>query len=108
MKIGRLRHRIKLQTYTAFRDSFGAEEPEWTDVATVWASVTPASGKEYFASAQTNAELTTKITMRYLSGITPNMRVVFDERIFEIVSVLNYEERNVELNLLCKESVSDG
>ena len=108
MKIGTLRHRVKIQTYTAFRDSFGAEEPEWTDVATAWASVTPISGKEYFASAQLNAELTTKITMRYLCGITPKMRVVFDERIFEIVSVINYEERNVEINLLCKESVFDG
>lgn len=108
MKIGKLRHRVAIQAYTALRDSFGAEQPEWADVATVWASVAPISGKEYFASAQTNAELTTKITMRYLGGITPNMRVVFDGRIFEIVSVLNYEERNVEQSLLCKEIVFDG
>jgi SPP1 family predicted phage head-tail adaptor len=108
MKIGRLRQRITIQAYVVTRDSFGAEEPTWTDVATVWASVTPVSGKEYFASAQVSAEVSTKITMRYRSGITPKMRVVFGTRIFEISSVLNFEERGIELNLMCKESVPDG
>ena len=108
MKIGKLRHRVRIQAYTAGRDSFGAEEHVWTDVATVWASVTPVSGKEYFASAQTNAEVSTKITMRYQSGITPKMRVVLGARIFEIISALNFEERGVELNLMCKETVPDG
>lgn len=108
MKIGKLRHRIRIQEYVAGRDIFGAEEPAWMDVATVWASVTPVSGKEYFASAQTNAEVSTKITMRYRSGITPKMRIVFGTRIFEIISVLNFEERGVELNLMCKESVQGG
>lgn len=109
MKIGKLRQRITIQEYVATRDSFGAEVPAWTDVATVWASVTPVSGKEYFASAQVNAEVTTKITMRYLAGITPKMRVVFEEaRTFEVISVLNFEERNIELNLMCKESVPNG
>jgi SPP1 family predicted phage head-tail adaptor len=108
MKIGKLRHRIKIQKYTAGRDSFGGEEPVWTDVAEVWARVSPVSGKEFFASAQVNAEVTTKITMRYIKGITPKMRVVFDGRSFDIVSVLDFEERGIELNLMCRESVQDG
>lgn len=108
MKIGKLRQRVTIQEYVATRDSFGAEVPAWTDVATVWASVTPVSGKEYFASAQVNAEVSTKITMRYLAGITPKMRVVFEARTFEIISVLNFEERDIELNLMCKERMEDG
>jgi SPP1 family predicted phage head-tail adaptor len=108
MRIGKLRHKITIQEYSAARDSFGAETEGWNDKASVFASITPISGKEYFASQQLNAEVTTKITIRYLEGITPKMRVVFGDRIFEIVSVLNFEERNVELNLMCKESVPNG
>ena len=108
MKIGKLRHKITIQEYTASRDSFGAEVEGWSDKASVFASVTPMSGKEYFASQQLNAEVTTKITIRYLAGITPKMRVMFGNRIFEILSVLNFEERKIELNLMCKESVPDG
>ncbi len=108
MKIGKLRHKITIQEYIATRDSFGAEVQTWTDKASAFASITPVSGKEYFATQQWNAEVTTKITMRYLQGITPKMRVLFGSRIFEILSVLNFEERNIELNLMCKEAVPDG
>ena len=108
MKIGKLRHKITIQEYSATRDSFGAQIEGWNDKASVFASVTPICGKEYFASQQLNAEVTTKITIRYLAGITPKMRVMFGNRIFDILSVLNFEERNIELNLMCKESVPDG
>ena len=108
MKIGTLRHRIKIQAYNASRDSFGSEVPEWVDVTTVWASMTPVSGKEYMASSQMRAEVTTKIGIRYQQGVTPKMRVVCGTRIFDIISVLNLEERNIELQLLCKERVQGG
>lgn len=108
MKIGKLRHRVTLQECIAARDSFGAEVSTWVDVATVWASVSPISGKEYFASHQINAEVTTKITMRYRPGITPKMRVVFTNRYFDILSVLSFEERGIELVLMCKERVPGG
>lgn len=108
MKIGKLRHRITLQECIASRDSFGAEVLTWVDIATVWASVSPISGKEYFAAHQINAEVTTKITMRYRPGTTPNMRAVFQNRLFYIVSVINPEEKNIALILMCKERVPDG
>jgi len=108
MNIGKLRHRITIQEYAASRDSFGAQVQTWADKATVFASIAPVSGKEYFAAQQINSEITTKITIRYLPGITPKMRVLFNGRIFEILAVLNHEERNIELNLMCKESVPGG
>lgn len=108
MKIGRLRHRITIQKYTATRDSFGADVEDWTDIANVWASITPVSGKEYYAAQQINAEITTKITIRYIKDINPKMRVVFKDRMFEILSVINSEERNIELNLMCKECLESG
>lgn len=107
MKIGKLRHRITLQECIASRDSFGAEVLTWVDIATVWASVSPLSGKEYFAAHQINAEVTTKITIRYRPGVTPKMRVLFNSRCFEILSVLSFEERGIELVLMCKERVPD-
>ena len=43
--------------------------------------------------------------MRYLSGITTDMRVNFNGRIFEIEAALNINERNKELHLMCSEVV---
>ena len=105
--IGSLRHRIILQKPVIIKDNIGQELEEWQDVATVWASVEPLSGKEYFNAQQTNSEVSTKITIRYLSGITSQMRVTFQKHIYNILSVINFEERNIYLQLLCLEKVGE-
>jgi len=107
MKIGRLRHRISIQKYVAARDSFGGELETWEDVANVWASIEPISGKEYFASQQVNAQVTTRIITRHIEGITPKMRVVFQDRSFNILSVININEKKKELHLMCEEVISE-
>jgi SPP1 family predicted phage head-tail adaptor len=108
MKIGKLRHRVRLQEYVISKDSFGAEVENWSDTATVWASIEPLSGREYFAAQQINAEVSTKITIRYRAGVKPTMRILFGGRIFEILSVINTEEKNRELILMCREVLEDG
>lgn len=105
--IGNLRHRITLQKPVVIKDSIGQELEEWQDVATVWASVEPLSGKEYFNVKQTNSEVSTKITIRYLESITPFMRVFFQKHTYNILSVINFEERNIYLQLLCSEKVGE-
>ena len=108
MKTGSLRHRITIQKSLSSRDSFGADVPDWEDVATVWASVEPLSGREFFAAKQINAEISTKITLRYLTGVQSEMRIVFKDRVFNIITVINSEERNISLVLMCKELIGSG
>ncbi|WP_164906074.1 phage head closure protein [Gudongella oleilytica] len=103
MKIGRLRQRIVIEESIAGRDSFGAETSGWIQFAKVWADVAPVSGREFLAFKQINAEISTKVTIRYLAGVTTEMRVLFKDRIFEINSIINIEEKNVSLLLMCKE-----
>ncbi len=105
--IGSLRHRITLQEPVVIKDSIGQEVEEWQDVATVWASVEPLSGKEYFNAKQTNSEVSTKITLRYFNGLLPHWAVQFGQHRYNILSVINYEERNIYLQLLCSEKVGE-
>lgn len=65
----------------------------------------PLNGREYFAAQQINAEVSTKIVIRYLKGVEPTMRVNFKDRYFEILSVIHMAERKKELQLMCKEVV---
>jgi len=108
MRAGKLRHKITIQycPEPQSQDSYGAVIKNWSDYATVWASIEPARGREFWESQQINAEVTAKITIRYLAGITPKMRVKYGSRIFEIISVINPEERNRELQLMVKESIN--
>ncbi len=97
-----LRHRVEIQTLTAVYDEIGAPSEEWVSIASVWAAVEPVSGREYWAAAVVQAETNVKVTMRYLPGITPHHRLIFKGKLHEIQSVINTEERNRELVLMCK------
>lgn len=108
MDIGRLRHRITLENYKLVQDGIGVERKQWHSLVTVWASVEPLSGREYFATAAEKGEVTARITIRYQKNISPTMRVRFGERLFEVVSVINPQEKNIQLILMCKEIVPGG
>ena len=106
MNIGKLRHRITLLKQVNDVNDYGASVQTWRTVATVWAEVRPLSGREYFSAQQVQSEVTTQIWLRYRDGIKPSMKVKFANREFEILSVLNTQERDVSLQLMCKETVN--
>lgn len=105
MNPGKLRHRVTLQEYVEVVDKYGTpiDQGCWEDVAIVWASVEPIQGREYIQLQNTQSELTTRIRIRYRSGVKPAMQVLYGTRVFDIQSVIDPEERHIELQLLCKE-----
>jgi SPP1 family predicted phage head-tail adaptor len=105
VQAGKLRHRIKIQEATETYNGVGEPVTTWTDYKIVWAEIRPMQGREYWASQQVNPEVTHRVTIRYLDGVTTEMRINFSDRIFAIDSILNTDEKNVELVVLCKENV---
>lgn len=104
MRAGRLKQRVRIQEFVEVVDEYGTPiGSDWEDVAIVWASVEPLRGREYIQLQNTQAELTTRIRIRYQPGITPAMRVLYDDRKFNIQSVIDPEERHRELELMCIE-----
>ena len=106
---GELRHKITIQKLNNSQNDYGEVDVNahttWSDVTVVRAGIYPISGKEFFAAETVNSEITHKVKIRYFEGITPNMRINFNNRIFSIESIINFQEKNVELQLLCKELV---
>lgn len=105
MNAGTLKHRVTLQQETKVTDEGGGSTITWANVADVWASVEPLSGRELFAAQQVRGTLTHKIIMRYRPDISVNskMRAVFNGRIFNITTVINSKESNDQLQLLAEE-----
>ena len=97
---GELRHRITFQL-----QDLDSEDEDWEDIATTWANINPISGKEYYSAETINSDLTHKIRLRYRKGITPDMRVIYNDRIFYIISVINEYEKNTMLQLMCRELI---
>lgn len=106
---GKMRHRITFQSFSGAVDTFGdplhGSEDQWNDVATVWAAIDPVSGREFYAAEQSQSEVTHKVRCRYRPGLTTAMRIKLGARLFEIVSIINWEERGESLLLMCKELV---
>jgi SPP1 family predicted phage head-tail adaptor len=105
MRAGRLRHRVSIQAPSETLDDFGEADLSWATDSTVWASIEPISGNERFSSDQVTAELTHRVFIRYLTGLTPRKRLLFGSRVFQIQSILNKDEKNEQLELLCREDV---
>jgi SPP1 family predicted phage head-tail adaptor len=106
MKIGQLRHRLEIQEQRSVRDEWGNQVSEWFTVATAWAAIEPIRGEEYWAAGAQQGETIHRVTMRYVPGVTPKHRLLFGDRILEIESTLNLEERSRLLELLCKERLN--
>lgn len=104
MRAGKLRHRISIQRVIETQESsYNEPTGQWVLFAEVSASIVPLSGRELIRAKQVELETDTEITIRYLDGLSPKMRIVYRDRVFEILSIINTEERNRELRLLCSE-----
>lgn len=104
---GKYRHIIAIQEKTKVQNDYGEEVEDWVDVLTTRSGIYPISGKEFYAAETVNSEVTHKVNMRYVPNvaITPDMHIKFGNRTFHIISVINFQERNIELQLLCKELI---
>ncbi|AEE98030.1 phage head closure protein [Mahella australiensis] len=106
MRAGELRHRITIQEAISAQDKAGQPIEAWQDVVTVWAKIEDLNGREYLAAKQVPAnEVTTRITIRWRDGIKPTMRIITEQRIFDIQSIIDPDGRKQQLELMCKEVI---
>jgi SPP1 family predicted phage head-tail adaptor len=105
MRTGRLRRVVSIQQPTLVQGGTGAwRTTGWTAfAASVFADVDDTPGKEVIQAGQVNPQRPVTVTIRYLAGVTAEMRVLYGSRALQIVSVVNVDQRNRVLILLCLE-----
>jgi len=103
---GKLRHRITIQSYgpvsPAAMDA-GGPVMDWSTFTTAYAFIDPTAAEDIIRSGQIVSQQEIPITIRWQPGITSSMRVVSDDTssTFVIKGIINHEDRNVLLTLLC-------
>ena len=104
MRIGDLSKIIDIQSKTKVADGIGGlTETYTTQCSGIYAAIWPVDAKEQMQSDQMSMAITHRIRIRYRGGIKPDWRVKYANRYFSIVSILNHNEANEKLELLCKE-----
>ena len=94
MDIGKLRHRLILQSPTQTQGATGEVTVTYATDSTVWGSLRPLTGKESVAANQIGEEITYRAIIRYYSSIASEWRISNDSKTYEIVSIMNYDEKD--------------
>ncbi len=108
MRAGSLREKITIQEQDNAPDSYGQaiknNDALWTDVATVWAGVNTLTGKEYLLGPRKEATATHKVFIRWLTGVTPRMRVLWGTRKLNIDYIQEDRQHARMMILMCTET----
>lgn len=96
VKAGALRHRLTILNNAgiASQDAFGESNANFQPNTTVWGSIEPLKGRELEWAQMVRADLTHKVTMRYVGYVSPMARMQYGTRVFNIYPGMNTEERN--------------
>jgi SPP1 family predicted phage head-tail adaptor len=113
MRPGTLSKRVMIQRRVETQNEVNEVVISFIDWYEVWASIEPLSGREYFAAQQVSSDVSTRIRIRSLSGVTQKMRVLYkkapdDTQVYEIDSVIPVREGNREIDLMCRKVFAEG
>lgn len=100
---GALRHRITIQTGARTADGRGGFTVSWSTHAAVFANVQPASSREAFEQGQLQGSRSHVVTLRFIEGVQPRMRIVWGDRTLQITGVRTEGEDRRVLLLDCVE-----
>lgn len=86
----------------------GALDTTWTNVATVWAEISPVSAKEFIAAQVEDSKVTTRILIRYRSDFDHSCRIYHaaKNQYYNIEGKLSDKDSGLEyLTLPCSEGL---
>lgn len=110
-RLGEYRHRVNLDAPgPPIPDDDGGYTQGWAplDPPTWDCSIVPATARELetVAAGTVIAQASHVIRGRFHPGITTESRLTFEGRVFNVVSVVNRDERDIETDLVCIEVVA--
>lgn len=106
MRIGRRRNLVTIETPVQTKQTNGSVKTTWEEFRKVWASIETLKAYEKTASATTWPGSDQKISLRYIDGVLPTMRVVYNNVAYAILGINNVDMRNRDLILTTKAGVA--
>lgn len=103
LRAGRLRHCLTIQRKDDAQDSYGDYIETWTTKGEVYGGVEPIRGDEVLKAGRLDDRTRFKIIIRFFDNLLYTDRILFGQRVFHIKEILNIEERNHQMELICVE-----
>lgn len=102
---GAFRHRVEIQAQALGNDSVGQPNAEWLPLVTLKCAIEPITGRELMSAGADYAGVTDRIVVRYVPGITQDMRAIHRGDVYNIKSVIDVQVLHRLLILLCERGV---
>ena len=100
---GRLKKHIEIWRYVSTVNDAGSDVNRLEKVKTVFGEIRPVRGSEYTEYYKEQHELSIKVTLRYWAGLKATDVLVYHGRQYLIQSIINPEEANYILEVMCLE-----
>lgn len=99
-------HRIEILEYVEERDAYNDRTQRLRSVAVCYAQYTEAGGRENLYAGRIAHENEAVYTIRWISGLRPDM-VVRDDGILRHITSIHDEGRRWRLHIKCRKSDAD-
>jgi SPP1 family predicted phage head-tail adaptor len=97
------RHYITIQRATVTPDGEGGTRRTWTTTASVWAAIYPMRANRVYELAGMDVQATHNIKLTGYIDINEKDQILFDGRVFEVLTVENLQESEFCLWITCNE-----
>lgn len=95
MRAGGLRHWVIIERPVESKGAMGGTQTQWTVFHQCYADVKELSGREMVQSEQVASKIVATAYMRYVANINATMRLVHEDKIYQIESVINKDGKKI-------------
>lgn len=107
-RMGDFDRRITIQQRSVSQDTYGQRVVTWTTLLSCWADIQPMASPETVQGEATLSVITHQIVVLYRASITAAMRVLYQGRVLDIMSVVDDSMNHELLTLMCTEGLTQG
>lgn len=110
MRAAKLRHRVDIEHKVQAQDpNTGEVTYTWTTfIANVPAEVLTGLGGERYSADAKQADTTARIMLRWFEGLLPTMRIVWQGKLYDILSIETDITDRREYRVRCQDGLNDG
>lgn len=110
MRAGDLKHRVQIEQLQRTQDPITGEiKQRWVGFTTTWARILPLSAREFMNAQAMQSKVMGRITIRFIPGISPDMRIREGKTVYNIEGILpDPHQGNRYLTIPYSIGVNDG
>lgn len=97
VRVSDLRHRVTIEEVMRASDGGGGFDVTWNEVAVVWAAIWTRGVDERVDADRVAGRATHDIWIRFRDGVKPEMRFREGARVFDILGVIDVDDRRAWL-----------